>query len=136
MGETAIRLRSVTSRMASGVIRLVVGVELIVPVSQGGLYRKLTPLYSFSAGLQAHALSMGHLVKRMLLGTVAAALGCAASEGLELNSKGLELYRGAHYAEAEAMYRRALDAVDRDGAGAGVNRALTLEDIAVIVRAQ
>jgi hypothetical protein len=34
MGETAIRLRNVTSRMASGVIRFVVGVELIVSVSQ------------------------------------------------------------------------------------------------------
>src|SRR3954447_4538453 len=135
MGETAIRLRNVTSRMASGVIRFVIRFELIVSVSQGIVYRKLTPLYSFFENLQAHALSMGHLVKRMLLGTVAAALGCAASEGLELNSKGLELYRGAHYAEAEAMYGRALDAFDRDGAGAGVNRALTLENIAVIVRA-
>ena len=67
---------------------------------------------------------------------VAAALACAASEGIEWNSKGLELYRGAHYSEAEAMYRKALDAFDRDGEGAGLNRALTLENIAVILRAQ
>ena len=40
---------------------------------------------------------MGQQVKRMLLGMVAAALACAASEGIEWNSKGLELYRAAHY---------------------------------------
>ena len=34
MGETAIRLRNVTSRMASGVNRFVVELEIIVSVSQ------------------------------------------------------------------------------------------------------
>ena len=79
---------------------------------------------------------MGHQVKRVLLGMVAAAFACAASEGIEWNSKGLELYRTAHYSEAEVMYRKALDAFDRDGEGTGLNRALTLENIAVILRAQ
>jgi hypothetical protein len=51
----------------------------------------------------------------MLLGTVAAALACAASEGLEWNAKALQLYRAAHYAEAEAMCRQALDTFHRNG---------------------
>jgi tetratricopeptide (TPR) repeat protein len=67
---------------------------------------------------------------------VAATLVCAASDGLECNAKALQLYRAAHYAEAEAMYRRALDAFDRAGEGDGLNRALTLENIAVMLRAQ
>src|SRR5262245_17675634 len=79
---------------------------------------------------------MGQQLKRVLLGMAGAALACAASEGIEWNSKGLELYRTAHYSEAEAMYRKALDAFDRDGEGAGLNRALTVENIAVILRAQ
>ena len=84
----------------------------------------------------AHARCMGNQAKRVLLGIVAAALACAASEGLEWNAKALQLYRAAHYAEAEAMYRRALGAFDRAGEGDGLNRALTLENIAVMLRAQ
>ena len=88
MGDTAIRLRNVTSRIASGVNRFVVRGAHRLSIA-GGLYRKLTPLYSFPSALQAHALSMGHQVKRVLLGMVAAAFACAASEGIEWNSKGL-----------------------------------------------
>jgi hypothetical protein len=48
---------------------------------------------------------MKNQAKRVLLGIVAAALACAASEGLEWNAKALQLYRAAHYAEAEAANR-------------------------------
>ena len=67
---------------------------------------------------------------------VAAAFACAASEGLEWTAQGLQLYRAGRYAEAETMYRRALDTFDRTGEGASLDRALTLENIAVILRAQ
>ncbi len=67
---------------------------------------------------------------------VAAGLALAASEGLEWTGKGLQLYREGHYAEAESMYRSALDAFDRAGEGGSLNRALTLENVAVMLRAQ
>jgi tetratricopeptide (TPR) repeat protein len=72
----------------------------------------------------------------MLLGMVAAGLALAASEGLEWTAKGLQLYREGRYAEAESMYRRALDAFDGAGEGGSLNRALTLENVAVMLRAQ
>jgi tetratricopeptide (TPR) repeat protein len=72
----------------------------------------------------------------MLLGVVAAGLALAASEGVDWTSKGLQLYREGHYAEAESMYRRALDAFDRAGEGGSLDRALTLENVAVMLRAQ
>lgn len=73
---------------------------------------------------------------RMLLGMVAAGLALAASEGQEWTAKGLQLYREGHYAEAESMYRKALDAFDSAGEGASLDRALTLENVAVMLRAQ
>src|SRR5580765_8433149 len=68
IGETAIRLRKVTSRMASGLSKWTGEGELIVFSMAGGLYRKLTPAYSFQEGLRAHPRSMGKQVLRMLLG--------------------------------------------------------------------
>jgi len=72
----------------------------------------------------------------MLLGMVAAAFACAASEGLEWTAQGLQLYRAGRYAEAETMYRRALETFDHAGEGGSLDRALTLENIAVVLRAQ
>jgi tetratricopeptide (TPR) repeat protein len=67
---------------------------------------------------------------------VVAAVTCAASEGVDLTAKALLEYRRTHYAEAEAMYRQALDAFDRAGKGGGLDRAVVLENIAVMLRAQ
>src|SRR4051812_37195125 len=83
IGETAIRLRKVIWRMVSGLSKWTAGGELIALSMAGGLYRKLTPAYSFQQDRQAHARSMGKQVLRMLLGMVAAVFACAASEGLE-----------------------------------------------------
>src|SRR5580765_5241963 len=55
IGETAIRLRKVTSRMASGLSKWTAEDELIVFSMPGALYRKLTPAYSFQARRRAHA---------------------------------------------------------------------------------
>jgi tetratricopeptide (TPR) repeat protein len=66
----------------------------------------------------------------------AAALACAASDGLAWNTKALQLYQAGNYADAEAMYRLALAAFDRAGESDSLNRALTVENIAVMLRAQ
>src|SRR6516164_1614548 len=102
----------------------------------GVVYRKLTALYSFPEDEAAHALCMGTQAKKVLLGIVAAGLAFGASEGQEWTTKGLQLYREGHFAEAESMYRRALDAFDRAGEGGSLDRALTLENVAVMLRAE
>jgi tetratricopeptide (TPR) repeat protein len=63
---------------------------------------------------------------------VAAALAWAASDAVEWNAQALQLYRAGRYAEAEALYRRSLEAFER----ASLDRAQTLENIAVMLRAQ
>jgi len=63
-------------------------------------------------------------------------LACAASDGLDWSTRGVQLYRAGRFAEAETAYRRALDMYDRTGQGASLTRALTLENIAVMLRAQ
>lgn len=68
----------------------------------------------------------------MLLGIFAAGLACAASDRAEWNAKALALYRAGNYADAEAMYRRALDGFEPGG----LDRALTLQNIAVMLGAQ
>ncbi|MEO8594241.1 MAG: tetratricopeptide repeat protein [Candidatus Solibacter sp.] len=72
----------------------------------------------------------------MLLGIAAATLACAASDATDWSEKAIQLYRAGHFSEAEAAYRRALDAYDRSGEGATLARALTLENIAVMLRAE
>ena len=136
IGETAILLRKVTSRRASGLSKWTGEGELIDFSIAGGLYRKLTPAYSFQPSGRAHARSMGNQGLRMLLGMAAAVFACAASEGLEWTAQGLQLYRAGRYTEAETMYRRALDSFDRTGEGGSLDRVLTLENIAVTLRAQ
>ena len=44
------------------------------------------------------------------MGTVAATLAFAAADELAWNAKALQLHRAGHYADAEAMYRRAIEA--------------------------
>src|SRR5450432_1088045 len=60
----------------------------------------------------------------------------APATGLELNSMGKQLYLAARYAEAEAVYRMALDAFDAPGPDTSVNRALTDGNLGVLLRAQ
>ena len=79
---------------------------------------------------------MGNQVLRMLLGVAAAAFACAASEGLEWTAQGLQMYQAGRFAQAETMYRHALEAFDRAGEAGSLDRALTLENIAVTLRAQ
>jgi len=59
-----------------------------------------------------------------------------ATAGVELNSMGRQLYLAARYAEAETVYRMALDAFDAPGPEASVNRALTAGNLGVLLRAE
>ena len=63
----------------------------------------------------------------------------APATGVELNSIGRQLYLAARYAEAEAVYRMALEAFDAPGPDAppdaSVNRALTAGNLGVLLRA-
>jgi tetratricopeptide (TPR) repeat protein len=66
----------------------------------------------------------------------AATLACAASDGPAWNARALQLYQAGNFADAEATYRRALDAFDGAGESGSLDRALTMENIAVMLRAQ
>src|SRR5712692_1529231 len=56
-----------------------------------------------------------------------------AKDGIELNAAGHELYLAARYHDAEATYRRALQAF---GAETSLDRAVTMENLGVALRAQ
>ena len=56
--------------------------------------------------------------------------------GLELNRLGKQLYLAAHYAEAEAVYRRALQSFDGADEQTSLNRALTLGNLGVLLRTE
>lgn len=58
----------------------------------------------------------------------------APGAGAELNSLGKELYLAARYAEAEAVYRMALQAFEAPGPDTSVNRALTAGNLGVLLR--
>jgi tetratricopeptide (TPR) repeat protein len=64
-------------------------------------------------------------------------LSLAAPEtGVELNALGEELYLAARYADAEAVYRLALQAFDRPGSEISANRALTAGNLGVLLLVQ
>jgi len=58
------------------------------------------------------------------------------TSGLELNRLGKQLYLAARYAEAEAVYRRALQSFDGVDGQTSLNRALTLGNLGVLLRTQ
>jgi tetratricopeptide (TPR) repeat protein len=60
----------------------------------------------------------------------------APETGVELNALGEELYLAARYADAEAVYRLALQAFDRPDSEVSANRALTAGNLGVLLRAQ
>jgi tetratricopeptide (TPR) repeat protein len=60
----------------------------------------------------------------------------APETGMELNALGEELYLAARYADAEAVYRRALQFFDRPGSENSANRALTAGNLGALLRAQ
>jgi tetratricopeptide (TPR) repeat protein len=60
----------------------------------------------------------------------------APATGVALNSMGRQLYLAARYAEAEAVYRMALEAFDAPGPETSLNRALTAGNLGVLLRAQ
>ena len=63
-------------------------------------------------------------------------LACAASDGQDWSTKAIQHYRAGRFAEAETAYRHALEVYDRTGQGGTLARALALENIAVMLRAQ
>jgi tetratricopeptide (TPR) repeat protein len=73
---------------------------------------------------------------RVWFGIFAAALAWAGPDGVEWNRQGAQLYDQARYREAETLFRRALTAFEAEGAGQRVNRAITLENLAVMLRAE
>jgi tetratricopeptide (TPR) repeat protein len=60
----------------------------------------------------------------------------APESGMELNALGEELYLAARYADAETVYRLALQSFDRPGSESSANRALTAGNLGVLLRAQ
>jgi tetratricopeptide (TPR) repeat protein len=64
-------------------------------------------------------------------------LNMAAPEtGVELNALGEKLYLAARYADAEAVYRLALESFDRPGSEVSANRAMTAGNLGALLRAQ
>ena len=60
----------------------------------------------------------------------------APAAGVELNALGDELYLAARYADAETVYRLAVESFDRSGSQASVNRELTAANLGALLRAQ
>jgi tetratricopeptide (TPR) repeat protein len=60
----------------------------------------------------------------------------APETGVELNALGEELYLAARYADAEAVYRLALQFFDRPGSESSANRALTAGNLGAVLRTQ
>jgi len=75
-------------------------------------------------------------VKQLLLGMFTAALAFAGPDGAEWSRKAAQLYDNARYEEAESLYRRALEAFDAAGERESIDRALTVENLAVMLRAE
>ena len=73
---------------------------------------------------------MRNQTTRIFLGLAAAMLACAASDGQDWSTKGVQLYRAGRFAEAETAYRRALDVYDLTGQGASLPRMSRLRIIA------
>lgn len=72
---------------------------------------------------------------RKVLAAIAAGAALALAgvrEGIELNEKAHDLYLEAKYADAEVLYRKALEEFD----GPGTDRASTLENLGVLLRVQ
>ena len=72
----------------------------------------------------------------VLSGIFAATLAWAGTDGVEWNRKGAQLYDQARYREAETLFRRALSAFEAEGESQRVNRAITQENLAVMLRAE
>jgi tetratricopeptide (TPR) repeat protein len=79
---------------------------------------------------------MGSHAKKYLLGILTAALAVAGQDAVEWNRQAAQLYDQARYAEAETLFRRALDAFRAGGDRERVNHAIAMENLAVMLRAQ
>ena len=75
---------------------------------------------------------MGNQAKWILLGVFASGLAAAGTDGVEWNREAASLYHKGRYAEAESLYRRALESFDETS----LNHALTLENLAVMLRGE
>jgi tetratricopeptide (TPR) repeat protein len=70
---------------------------------------------------------------KLLVGLIALAVRAAAQDGSALNQQGRELYVAARYVEAEALYRRAIEAFGEDKS---LDQAFAIENLGVTLRAQ
>src|SRR5215471_17400328 len=92
--------------------------------------RKITAPYSGSSINSHHHASM----RQILIGFMAALIAHASSDnGIELNSKGLDSYRAGRYEEAEAWYRKAVEAFTSDQR---LGRAMAKENLGVTLRSE